>query len=128
VKRLALKPDAVAHARALRRNATDAETKLWRALREKLPAAKFRRQVPIGSYFADFVSHSARLMIEVDGGQHAERAEQDAARTRYFESQGYRVLRFWNHDVLENTNGVLETISLSLREREGPASRSDVGG
>lgn len=100
----------VDRARELRRNATDAERKLWVSLREAFPGAKFRRQVPLGSYFADFCSHATRLVIEVDGGQHAEAADYDAARTRFI-GEGYRVIRFWNHDVLGNAEGVLATIA-----------------
>lgn len=128
-----LSSGVVGRARGLRRNATDAEQRLWSALRQ-MPGMKFRRQVPHGPYVADFLCFSGRLIIEVDGGQHAERAEADALRTRYFEEQGYRVIRFWNHDVLENVEGVAEVITralenpLSFQEREGPASRSDVGG
>lgn len=102
-------------ARDLRRDATDAEKTLWRALRESLPHAKFRRQVPIGPYFADFLSFSARLIVEVDGGQHADRVEQDAARTRFLQAQGYRVLRVWNNEVLENCDGVLTVIVAALK-------------
>ncbi|MCA1748702.1 MAG: endonuclease domain-containing protein [Parasphingopyxis sp.] len=114
MKRDALPAGAVARARSLRRDATTAETMLWHALREKLPQAKFRRQVPLGRYFADFASHRHRLIVELDGGQHAERAEQDAARTRFLEGEGYRVLRFWNDAVLGNMDGVLERIDASL--------------
>ena len=119
---------SVDKARTLRKNATDAEKRLWRALREKLPGTKWRRQVPHGPYVADFLCFAAKLIVEADGGQHAEQTEQDAIRTRYFERQGYRVLRFWNNDVLENTDGVIETIaaalkSLSSQEREGGAQR-----
>jgi very-short-patch-repair endonuclease len=106
-------------ARDLRRNATDAEKLLWKAFREKLPHAKFRRQVPHGPYFADFLSFPAKLIVEVDGGQHA---EYDAARTRYLESQGFRVLRVWNSDVLQNLEGVLSIISASLSPSPSQAS------
>ncbi|WP_245409695.1 endonuclease domain-containing protein [Allosphingosinicella vermicomposti] len=106
---------SVDRARGLRHNATEAEKRLWKALRESLGPAKFRRQVPVGPYFADFLSFSAKLIVEVDGGQHALQSEQDAARTHFLKSQGYRVLRFWNNDVLENTPGVLETIAAALR-------------
>lgn len=109
----------VARARELRRNATDAEKRMWQALRQSFPAFKWRRQVPIGPYFADFYSFAAKLVIEVDGGQHAEAAAYDARRTEFLRQQGLTVLRFWNNDVLAKTNGVMETISLSLREREG---------
>lgn len=108
----------VTRARTLRKNATEAEKRMWRALRETFPAAKWRRQVPIGPYFADFFNFSAKLVIEVDGGQHGEAASYDARRTDFLRQQGLTVLRFWNNDVLTNTQGVLETISLSLRERE----------
>jgi len=116
---------AVPRARLLRRDATAAEKVLWRALREAFPPIRFRRQVPVGPYFVDFLSFGARLIVEVDGGQHAEAVEYDARRTRFLEAQGYRVLRFWNNDVLENLEGVIETIakSLSLWEREGAAQR-----
>jgi very-short-patch-repair endonuclease len=100
----------VPRARALRRDATEAEKKLWQHLRQ--PPFKqhhFRRQATIGSYFADFASHQAKIVIEVDGGQHAGSAS-DEVRTSYLEAIGYRVLRFWNNDVLENMSGVLLTI------------------
>ncbi|WP_232307511.1 endonuclease domain-containing protein [Sphingobium chungbukense] len=99
----------IIRARELRRNATDAEKCLWALLREKLPAAKFRRQVPIGPYFADLASHAARLIIELDGGQHEEAT--DAPRTAFLESEGYRVIRFWNHELVENPEGVLASIA-----------------
>ncbi len=116
----------VSRARTLRKNATEAEKRMWRIVRENFPEAKFRRQVPIGSYFADFYSFSAKLVIEVDGGQHGEAQEYDARRTAFIEAQGYRVIRFWNNDVLTNIEGVVTQISLSLEEREG-ATRSRKG-
>lgn len=128
MKRDKLPAGATQRARSLRRNATDAEKALWYALRQAIPQAKFRRQVPIGRYIADFASHSAKLIVEVDGGQHGEQAGYDAARTQFLESEGYRVIRFWNNDVLANTDGVVEQISLSLREREGaPKARKGEG-
>ncbi len=111
----------VPRARELRKNATDAEKALWRLLRENFRSAKFRRQVPIGSYFADFFSFPARLVIEVDGGGHGEAQSYDAARTAFLEARGLRVIRFWNNDVLGNAEGVLTQISLSL----GEEGRSD---
>jgi very-short-patch-repair endonuclease len=118
----------VTRARDLRRNAAEAETRLWRALREAFPNARFRRQVPIGPYFADFLGICPRLIVEVDGGQHAVASGYDAARTRFLETQGYRVLRFWNNDVLANTDGVIAHISFSLGEKEGaPKARKDEG-
>lgn len=114
---------AVMRARALRRNMTDAEKRLWRALRESFPHIKFRKQVPVGPYVADFLSFGARLAIEADGGQHGDGKAQayDARRTRFLQNEGFTVLRFWNNDILSNTEGVLTEIakSLSHREREG---------
>ena len=101
-------------ARQLRREATEAEKRLWRALREKLPHAKWRRQMPVGPYFADFACFAERLIIELDGGQHAEALEYDVARTRFLEKQGCRVIRFWNNDVSGNLDGVLEAIAAAL--------------
>ena len=107
---------AVATARRLRRDQTDAERKLWFRLRDRrLRGLKFRRQVTIGNYIADFCCESARLIIELDGGQHSARESQDAKRTTALESQGYLVLRFWNNDVLQNIDGVLESILDTLR-------------
>jgi very-short-patch-repair endonuclease len=101
----------------MRREMTEAERKLWRSLRQ-LPddRSHFRRQATIGPYFADFACHAMRVVIEVDGGQHgfAEHTKKDAARTRFLESRGYRVLRFWNNEVLTNIEGVMETILSAL--------------
>ena len=77
---------------------------MWRLLRESFPDAHFRRQVPIRNFTADFASHGLKLVVEVDGGQHG--GPKDQARTRLIEAEGYRVLRFWNHDVLANDDGV----------------------
>jgi very-short-patch-repair endonuclease len=101
----------VAIARKLRRKQTNAERELWLRLRDRrLNGLKFRRQVPIGGYVVDFCCESARLIVELDGGQHVERSEADAKRTAELEAQGYLVLRFWNNDVLRNIDGVLECI------------------
>ena len=98
----------------MRHIATDAEKKLWRLLRSRqLDAAKFRRQVPIENYIVDFACHEERLIVEVDGVQHAENPR-DAARDKRLAALGYRVLRFWNNDVLRNPRGVLETILAEL--------------
>jgi very-short-patch-repair endonuclease len=94
----------------LRTNMTDAEQKLWRALRSRGVGPKFRRQVPLGPFIVDFVCFEAKLIIEVDGGQHAD-SQRDAKRDRYFMDHGYRVLRFWNNDVLKNLEGVLIRIT-----------------
>jgi very-short-patch-repair endonuclease len=104
-------------ARRLRANATNAEALLWRHLRRSpVLGTHFRRQVPIGAYVADFACMAAHHLIEVDGSQHAEGpvAESDKERTRWFESEGYRVLRFWNSDVTQNVEGVLETIHRAI--------------
>ena len=108
------------NARALRKNSTDAERLLWAALRgHRLNGASFRRQVPIEDFIADFVCHAAKLVIELDGGQHfsddAERA--DASRSAIIEAQGFKVLRFSNLDVMTNRAGVLETIAAAVAER-----------
>jgi adenine-specific DNA-methyltransferase len=90
----------------------------WRHLRARqLAGAKFRRQHPIGPYFADLCCVEAGVVIELDGGQHAEQAEQDARRTAYLAVQGFRVIRFWNHDVMARTDVVLETIRMELERR-----------
>jgi len=98
-------------ARQLRQQQTDAETKMWYLLRDRrLAGRKFRRQHPIPPYVVDFYCHEAKLVIELDGGQHAETQDYDKARTAFLEQQGLRVLRFWNNEVLQETEGVLETI------------------
>lgn len=104
----------VSRARGLRKNATEAEKRMWHALREKIPGTKFRRQVPFGPYCADFLCFSAKLVIEVDGGGHGEAQDYDAKRTAFIQAQGYRVIRFWNNDVLENTDSVIAMVLESL--------------
>jgi very-short-patch-repair endonuclease len=100
-------------ARELRKGSTDAERRLWSHLRLKqLDSFRFRRQQPIGVYIVDFFCPEASLIIEIDGGQHDANAARDAVRTRWLEAEGYRVIRFWNNDVLANTEGVL----LAIRE------------
>jgi very-short-patch-repair endonuclease len=97
-------------ARALRRNATDAEPIMWRLLRDRrLDGVKFRRQVPIGRFVADFASVDRRLVVELDGGQHAENPA-DILRDNLLVSRGWRVVRFWNNDVMKNREGVLESL------------------
>jgi len=104
-------------AKQLRRNMTPEEWRLWHAVKAKrLAGAKFRRQVPIGPYVADFVCAAARLIIEIDGSQHGERIEADAERTRYLEEMGYRVLRFWNNEVASNLDGVIRSIENALKQ------------
>src|ERR1700751_4465505 len=104
-------------ARSLRVNSTDTERIIWSALRgHRMNGASFRRQTPIGPYVVDFVCHAAKLVIEIDGGQHFEsRQEQrDARRDAYLANKGFRVLRFNNHDVMTNRQGVLETIAAAV--------------
>jgi very-short-patch-repair endonuclease len=98
-------------ARRLRRNQTDAERVLWFHLRgRRLAGLKFNRQVPIDRFVVDFVCRDAKLIIELDGGQHDEGRARDTNRTEVLEAMGYIVLRFWNNDVLRNTDGVLEEV------------------
>jgi very-short-patch-repair endonuclease len=100
-------------ARELRRDATDAERRLWSALRDRrLRGYRFRRQHPIGDFIVDFACTRHHLMVEADGGQHAD-SEADRRRTAWLEAEGWQVLRFWNNDVLGNTEGVILAI---LRE------------
>ena len=103
-------------ARTLRGNPTDAEKALWNRLRQRqVENARFRRQQPIGPYVVDFFCPERNLIIEVDGGQHAVQASRDAARSRWLEQRGHRVLRFWNNEVLENIEGVVQVIAEELR-------------
>jgi very-short-patch-repair endonuclease len=105
------------HARRLRQEMSDAEIKLWLAVRDRrLLGHKFRRQATIGPYVVDFLCVERKLIVELDGGQHSEAS--DAARTRVLEARGYRVTRFWNHDVLTNLDGVLAALAAAL---DGPS-------
>jgi len=98
-------------AKNLRKSSTDAERLLWRHLRaNQLEGQKFRRQQPIGNYIVDFVCFDKRIVIEVDGGQHAIEKHKDNERDKWLEGQGFKVLRFWNNEVLMNIGGVLEVI------------------
>jgi very-short-patch-repair endonuclease len=107
-------------ARRLRHNSTDAELRLWYRLRSRsIEDRKFVRQEPIGPYIVDFVCREARLIAEVDGGQHSGN-EQDRIRDRWLTAHNYRVLRFWNHDVLKNMDGVLEVIAAAVRAESPP--------
>ena len=104
-------------ARRLRRDQTDTERKLWERLRaRRLEGVKFRRQYPIGAYVADFCSLEQRLLVEVDGGQHADQERYDEERTRWLTAQGFRVIRFWNSDVLNNIEGVIEVVLSHLSD------------
>jgi len=104
-------------ARFLRREATEVEDKLWQELRgRRLDRIKFRRQVPIGIYIADFLCPDAKLIVELDGSQHAD-SIQDAVRGAELKRRGFRVLRFWNDDVLKDLNGVCDTIIAYVRDQ-----------
>ncbi len=109
-------------ARAMRLSPTEAERKLWWHLRHRLPLAgtHFRRQVRLGGFIVDFASYQLKIAIEIDGGQHALQIERDAKRTEFLESEGYRVLRFWNNEVLGNIDGVLETIQSAVLSTPTP--------
>ena|ERR1700733_5777911 len=112
-------------ARQLRRDATDAEHLLWKHLRlRNVDGYKFRRQHVIEDFIADFACIEAMLVVELDGGQHSDSIDFDTARTRVLESNGFRVLRFWNNDVIENIEGVLHKISEALREAHGSGEHS----
>lgn len=100
-------------AKGLRKNMTDAEYELWNYLRDAQLGIKFRRQQPIGTYIVDFVSMDAMLVIEVDGGQHSN-SQHDEIRDTFLKREGFRVLRFWNNDVLENVEGVCMRIKETL--------------
>ena len=107
-----------ARARRLRRQATDAERCLWQHLRgRRLEGFKFRRQQVVGGFIVDFLCVEAKLIIEADGGQHSVQKIYDECRTAYLQRQGYRILRFWNHEILSNTEAVLERIRLALMKR-----------
>jgi very-short-patch-repair endonuclease len=114
----------------MRASPTDAERKLWWPLRYRMPVegTHFRRQVRLGRYIVDFAGHRARLVIEVDGGQHAEQSAADTERTRFLEAEGYRVLRYWNSDVLTNINGVLEDILSAITTTPTPNPSPQGGG
>ena len=98
-------------ARNLRKRLTNTERFLWSKIRARqIEGCNFRRQTPIGKYIVDFVCHEQRVIVEVDGGQHSENVEQDFIRDKWLREQGYRILRFWNNEVLTNIEGVLEVI------------------
>jgi very-short-patch-repair endonuclease len=99
---------------------TDAERAIWRLLREFMPDARWRRQVPIRHFIVDFASHRAKLVVEVDGGQHSEEAE--AGRTSIIEAEGYRVLRFWNNDISGNVEGCGRILTDALAAGSPPSN------
>ncbi|MGJ0515835.1 MAG: endonuclease domain-containing protein [Methylomicrobium sp.] len=105
-------------ARILRKNQTNVEQLLWKRLRNRqLLGQKFRRQFPIEPYIVDFVCLELKLIIELDGGQHAEQMDYDQQRSRYLEQRGFNMIRFWNNEIIENIEGVLETLRLAILER-----------
>ncbi|MBI3043246.1 MAG: endonuclease domain-containing protein [Betaproteobacteria bacterium] len=105
-------------ARKLRNHMTEAEQRLWQKLkRRQLATLKFRRQQPIGSFIVDFVCLERRVIVEVDGGQHADRVPDDEQRTCWLQAQGYRVLRFWNNEVLGETEAVVQAIFEAVKSR-----------
>lgn len=109
-------------ARHLRRNMTDTERFVWERIRSRqLAGFRFRRQAPIGPYIVDFVCFEAKLIIELDGGQHATNAEADAVRSRWLEGEGFRVLRFWNNEAILSWDGASEVV---VRHLQGQVSRS----
>ena len=117
--------DNIPKARFLRRNQTDAEKILWQRLRNRgISGYKFRRQVPVGPYVADFLCNSAQLIVEVVGGQHAEHKEYDQCRDDFLRANGYDVIRFWNNEVMNNLDGVLESLTLTLSQRERELTNS----
>ena len=124
--KLFLNDDSVLQTRAkkLRQNMSEAETRLWHHLRAgRLNGYKFRRQQPMGDYIVDFVCVTPKLIIEADGGQHAEQAEYDQARSLYLNDLGFTVLRFWNDEILRQTDEVLAEILRVLQELERLSER-----
>ena len=114
-------------ARRLRRDQTEAEKRLWFQLRDRrLGGWKFRRQCPVDRYIVDFLCADAHLIVELDGGQHAVRVEADARRTEILESLGYLVVRYWNNDVMQNIEGVIEDVARTLEShRAEPLPQQD---
>lgn len=118
-------------AQRLRAAMTDEERTLWRHLwRIPVEGTHFRRQASVGTYFPDFISHRLKLIIEVDGAHHSFDAQQrhDEVRTKWFESQGYRVIRFWNHEIKNELDSVLDTIYAAVEERKSHLGQRDVEG
>ena len=108
---------SIQRARKLRASHTDAENILWQKIRARQLTHKFRRQIPIGCYVVDFACLELKLVIEVDGAQHAD-SKSDKFRKKYLEGLGFKIIRFWNNDVLNNTEGVYSTLTLTLSQRE----------
>ncbi len=118
--KLPIDPIILDRARRMRREMTEPELKLWNILRNRaLLGMKFRRQVPIGNYIADFCCLDRRLIVELDGGQHAEQEVADASRSRFLSQKGFRVLRFWNDQVLRGSEFVVAEILAAVSEVSG---------
>jgi very-short-patch-repair endonuclease len=112
-------------ARRLRESQTDAEEKFWNEVKAKrFRGLKFKRQYPIKPYYADFVCLEEKLVVEIDGGQHCENAK-DEIRTRFLEKEGFEVIRFWNNETLDNMEGVLSSLSLTLSRRRERGSHME---
>jgi very-short-patch-repair endonuclease len=107
-------PKTRTHAIKLRKELTPAESKLWSRIRNDQLGVNFRRQHAVGNYIPDFVCIEKKLIIELDGSQHLEQQEYDEERTKYLNSQGYRVIRFWNNEVTKNMDGVIRAILQAL--------------
>ena len=112
----------VVRARQLRRDASEPERRLLRALRESFPSCKWRHQTPIGPFYADILCFAEHLVIEVDGDTHADREQRDAARTAIIEDEGFRVLRYANGEVMTNLEGVLASVAMALDVKKGSAA------
>lgn len=120
--------ELLCNAKALRANQTDAEQRLWRHLwAHRFMGLKFKRQKPLGRYIVDFVCVERRLVIEIDGGQHAEQVEYDRQRDAWLRNRGYTVLRFWNNEVLQRLEDVLEKMRLTVTLSPGPSPTSGRG-
>ena len=124
-KKRATKRTLLSNARRMRHEPTDAERKFWRTVRSRaFGGYKFKRQYSVGTYIVDFVCLERSLIIELDGGQHADRRAYDAKRTAYLENLGFQVLRYWNTDVLKHPNTVFEDLARALAARTpSPAAR-----
>ncbi len=121
-RKLRSKPRTKHQAIQLRKKSTPAERKLWSRIRDEQLGVTFRRQHAVGIYIPDFCSPKAKLIIELDGSQHLEQQEHDEERTKYLESQGYKVVRFWNNDVLKDIENVIRVILFAM---ESDASKED---
>jgi very-short-patch-repair endonuclease len=112
----------------MRNDPSDAEYRLWYFLRAcQLDGVKFRRQAVVGRYIVDFVTFERKLIVELDGGQHAQRKKHDDRRKRWLNTQGFRVLRFWNHEALEDTEAVVEVIARAIRDGAAGVEDREIG-